>query len=87
MSFDEEDEFDDREDPDLSDQDSTDESADACPHCGEYVFEDMAVCPHCHESMEPQAHHWESRGKWFIAGLIACVIILLLVVLTRGTLF
>lgn len=68
-----------REDPDESDTDDDDEpEIVACPYCRGEMSEDAEICPHCGSYVLVDDVHRASRPWWVVAGMIACVVILVM---------
>src|SRR2546421_8682091 len=75
----------DREAPEVADVDDGDDPETVpCPYCRRPIWEEAELCPHCKNYLSredaPRRYPW-----WLIAGVAACLAIVLLWVLTRGT--
>ena len=69
----------DREDPDASDMDDDDApEVVACPYCKGEMSEDAEICPHCGSYVLVEDVHRATRPWWVTAGMVACVIILVM---------
>lgn len=63
----------DRELPDESDMDSTDEEGlDACPFCRKMIFEDAERCPHCGQYLVDQGQ--AGASTWVVWVIVALLI-------------
>jgi DNA-directed RNA polymerase subunit RPC12/RpoP len=78
--YDEDDEADvgDHEEPDESDTDDDHPELIACPYCRGEISEEAEVCPHCGSYVLVEDVDRASRPWWVVAGMIACVVILVM---------
>ena len=79
---DDEDFIDDREDPDLADQDQDDDPEQIpCPFCHKAVAENAEICPHCGNFMfsEDAPRERTSAWKW--------IVVIVLVIIFSGLIF
>jgi hypothetical protein len=75
--------IDDRERPDPSDVDDPEDDGPEsvpCPYCRTWISEDAELCPHCKSYISdedaPRRHPW-----WLVAGVVVCLLIVLLWIL------
>ena len=81
---DDEADLDEREDPDASDMDEDDDPPLVpCPFCRRKISEEAEVCPGCGNFVSA-AEATGRRPVWWVAGLVACGVIVLIWVLAHG---
>jgi uncharacterized protein (DUF983 family) len=69
---DEDDEEESEEDGEEIDDD--DDETQACPECGERVYEDAERCPHCGNYISPESS--SRKPLWIVVTAIVCVLLI-----------
>ena len=71
----------DREDPDPPDQDDDDLDDDEtvpCPYCGKPMYEGAELCPHCKSYISAEDAPPRRVALWVWAGIILCLLAVLI---------
>ena len=68
----------DREGPDPSDIDYSDEAdLEVCPHCRKMIYEDTEQCPHCGQYISLESAPL-GRRSWIVIGIIFVLVLVML---------
>ncbi len=54
-----------------------DDSTDACPHCGEQIYDDAEQCPACGRYLSSEDAPARPRPWWILIGVAICIMIVI----------